>query len=42
MAWGQQGHPFIHKGSEISIAFIPELNSYRGITSVQLNIQEIW
>lgn len=42
MAWSMQGHPLLKKGGEISIAFIPELNSYRGITSVQLNIQEIW
>ena len=42
MAWGMQGHPLLKKGAEINIAFIPELNSYRGITSVQLNIQEIW
>ena len=42
MAWRLQGHPMLRKGNQISIAYQPEINTYQGLSSVQLNIQEVW
>ena len=42
MAWRMQGHPALRKGNQISIAYQPEINTYQGVSSVQLNIQEVW
>jgi single-stranded-DNA-specific exonuclease len=42
VAWNQQGNPLLRKGELITVVYSPELNTYQGITSVQLNIREIW
>jgi single-stranded-DNA-specific exonuclease len=42
VAWKLRGHPHLVKGNKVSIAFSPELNSYQGISSVQLNVKEAW
>lgn len=42
VAWGFQGHPLMRQGRCVDIAYHPEINSYQGIASVQLNIREVW
>ena len=42
VAWRMHGHPLLTKGREISLAFHPEMNTYQGISTVQLNIKEVW
>ncbi len=42
VAWKFKGHPLIRKGNRVSIAYSPEINSYRGVASVQLNIREVF
>ena len=42
VAWGFKGHPLLRKGNEISVAYSPEINSYQGVSSVQLSIKEVW
>lgn len=42
VAWRQKGHPLLTKGRTVNIAYQPELNSYHGLSSVQLNLREIW
>ncbi len=42
VAWRFRGHPLLAKGQRISIAFQAEINNYRGMSSVQLNIREVW
>lgn len=41
VAWKFQGHPLVKRGNRVSVVFQPELNTYQGITSIQLNIKEI-
>jgi len=41
VAWGFRGHPLCRKGTKVDIVFTPEINSYRGISSVQLNLREL-
>ena len=42
VCWGFQGHPLLRKGECVNIAFYPEINTYKGISAVQLNVQEVW
>jgi len=42
VGWKMGGHPLLFKGSEVSIAYCPEINTYQGVSSVQLNIKEVW
>ncbi len=42
VAWGFQGHPLMRKGLRVNIAFHPEINCYKGVSSVQLNVKEVW
>jgi single-stranded-DNA-specific exonuclease len=42
VAWGFQGHPLLRKGMRVGLAFHPEINCYKGVSSVQLNIKEVW
>lgn len=40
--WGCSASPTLRKGNKIDIAYSPEINSYKGVSSVQLNVKEIW
>ncbi|MCB0360265.1 MAG: hypothetical protein KDD44_11535, partial [Bdellovibrionales bacterium] len=42
VCWGFQGHPLLRTGNCVTIAYQPELNAYQGISSVQLNLKEVW
>jgi single-stranded-DNA-specific exonuclease len=42
VAWRMSQEKLLRKGELINIAFQPEINSYRGISSVQLCIQDVW
>jgi len=42
VAWRFQGHPHLRKGKRVAVAYQPEINSYQGVSSVQLNIREAW
>lgn len=42
VGWNLQSHPLIRKGNRVSIAYSPEINSYQGLSAVQLNVREIW
>lgn len=40
--WRVDSHELLQRGERVNVAFTPELNSYQGVTSVQLNIKEVW
>jgi single-stranded-DNA-specific exonuclease len=42
IAWKAQGHPLIRKGEIVNVAYSPEINSYKGISSLQLVVKEVW
>ncbi|MCB0358387.1 MAG: hypothetical protein KDD44_02080, partial [Bdellovibrionales bacterium] len=42
VAWRFRGHPLLAKGKSVSIAFHAEINVYRGVSSIQLNLREVW
>jgi len=42
VAWKYAGHPLLVKGSRIRAAYSPEINNYGGVSTVQLNIKEVW
>ena len=42
VAWGAVGHPRLRKGEIIDLVYQPEINSYQGLSSVQVNIKEAW
>jgi len=42
LCWGFQGHALLQKGERVSIAYQPEINTYQGVSSVQLNLREVW
>lgn len=42
IAWGFEGNSFIKKGNKVNIVYSPEINTYQGVSSVQLNIKELW
>ena len=42
VAWGFRGHPLLRKGHRLNIAYHPEINTYQGVSSVQLNLKEVW
>ncbi|MFN8390513.1 MAG: single-stranded-DNA-specific exonuclease RecJ [Bdellovibrionota bacterium] len=42
VGWGMLGNPLIRKGQRVSIAYQPEINTYQGVSSVQLNLRDVW
>ncbi len=42
VAWKLAGHPLLVKGKTIRAAYSPEINNYGGVSTVQLNIKEVW
>lgn len=42
VGWSLQAHPLLRKGQRVDLAYQPELNTYQGVSSVQLNIREAW
>ena len=42
VAWGFQGHPLLRKGKRVNLAYSPDINTYKGMSSVQLDIKEVW
>ncbi|MCC6954563.1 MAG: hypothetical protein IT290_10635, partial [Deltaproteobacteria bacterium] len=42
VAWNMRGNSLLQKGRRINVAFSPELNTYQGVTSVQLHIKDVW
>lgn len=42
VAWRFRGHPLLARGKRASIAFQAEINAYKGLSTVQLNIREVW
>jgi single-stranded-DNA-specific exonuclease len=42
VAWRFRGHPLFAKGKRVNVAFQPEINNYNGLSTVQLNIKEVW
>ena len=42
LGWGFKGNELFKKDTRVNLAFSPEINSYNGLSSVQLNIKEIW
>ena len=41
IAWGFMGHPKARKGQEVTVVYQVEINTYKGVSSVQLNIKAI-
>lgn len=39
--WNSRGHSLAKKGNIVNVLYIPEINVYQGLSSVQLNIKEI-
>ena len=42
VAWGMYGHPLLRKGEKVNAAYTPEINTYQGLSSVQLNLKAVW
>ena len=42
VAWKFAGHPLLVKGNMVSVAYVPEINTWNGVSSVQLNLKEVW
>ncbi len=42
IAWGMHGNALLRKGEQVNIAYQVEINTYKGVSSVQLNIKEVW
>ena len=42
IGWKMGKHPLLYKGAEVNLAYCPEINTYQGVSSVQLNIKEVW
>ncbi|MCB0322799.1 MAG: single-stranded-DNA-specific exonuclease RecJ [Bdellovibrionales bacterium] len=42
VGWNLQGHPLIRKDEVVNVAYHVELNTYQGVSSVQLNLREVW
>ena len=42
VAWKFAGHPLLVKGNRVSVAYVPEINTWNGVSSVQLNLKEVW
>lgn len=39
--WGAKGHPLIRKDNIVDVCYKPEIQNFRGISSVQLNISHV-
>ncbi len=42
LAWSALGHPHLRKGMRVTVAHQPDINSYKGISTVQLIIKHAW
>ena len=42
VAWSMYNHPLLRKGQRVNIAYVPEINSFNGVASVQLHLKEVW
>ncbi len=42
VAWGFNGHPLLKRGEQVNIAYQVEINSYQGVSSVQLSLKQAW
>ncbi len=42
VAWNFHGHPLLTKGAQLDIAYQTTINSYQGISSVQLQLKQVW
>ncbi len=42
VAWNMQGHPLLRKDEVVNVAYQVELNTYQGVSSVQLSLKEVW
>jgi single-stranded-DNA-specific exonuclease len=42
VAWGFEGNQYLKKGTMVAIAYTPEINHYQGVSSIQLNLKEVW
>lgn len=42
IGWGFNGHPLLKRGEQVNIAYQVEINTYQGISSVQLTLKEVW
>jgi single-stranded-DNA-specific exonuclease len=42
VCWRMSEHPLLRKGERVNMAYQVELNTYKGVSSVQLNIKELW
>lgn len=42
VAWNMQGHPLLRKDEIVNVAYQVELNTYQGVSSVQLSLKEVW
>jgi len=42
IGWGMGGNNLLRKGMRVNLAYQPEINTYQGVSSVQLNLREIW
>ena len=42
VGWGMQSNALLRKGKRVSIAYQPEINVYQGVSSVQLNLRDVW
>ena len=40
VAWGFQGHKLLRKNEMVNIIYQVEMNTYQGVTSLQLNLKE--
>lgn len=42
VAWKFAGNPLLVKGSRVDVAYTAEINEYKGLASVQLNIKDVF
>jgi len=42
VAWNMFGNSLLRKGQRVTLAYKAEINTYKGMSSVQLQVQEAW
>ncbi len=42
VGWDMYKHPLLRKGQRVNIAYQVELNTYQGISNVQLSLKHVW
>lgn len=42
LCWNFEGNALLRRGEQIQVAHAPEFNTYQGVTTVQLNVKEVW